>query len=78
MALRNQYETQKTLNLQGGKVALKVVPQKQSMAELCDEYAAWCIHQRLPLVEAEEQLCGPRTAEQRQWLNDFCKRWEAL
>ena len=78
MAVRKEYVDQKTLNLQGGRVALKVVPQKQSMADLCDEYAAWCIHQRLPHVDADEQLCGPRTAEQRAWLNDFCKRWDAL
>lgn len=78
MALRNEYETQKTLNLQGGKVALKAVPQNQARDNLRNEYDAWCIHQRLPLVDAKEQLCGPRTAEQRQWLNAFCKRWEAL
>jgi hypothetical protein len=45
---------------------------------LCDEYAAWCIHQRLPHVDADEQLCRRVTEAQRQWLNDFCKRWDAL
>jgi len=43
---------------------------------LCDEYRAWCIHQRLPHVDAEEQLCRRVSAEQRLWLQDFCKRWE--
>jgi hypothetical protein len=78
MAVRKEYVDQKTLNLQGGRVALKVVPKKQSMADLCDEYAAWCIHQRLPHVDANEQLCRRVTEAQRQWLNDFCKRWDAL
>jgi hypothetical protein len=43
---------------------------------LCDEYDAWCIQQRLPRVDAYEQLCGRVTEAQRQWLLDFCERWE--
>ena len=46
------------------------------LEDLCDEYEAWCLHQRLPHVDAEEQLCRRVTAEQRLWLQDFCKRWE--
>jgi hypothetical protein len=47
------------------------------LEDLCDEYDAWCMHQRLPrLVDADEQLCGRVTEAQRQWLQDFCKRWE--
>ena len=43
---------------------------------LCDEYDAWCIQQRLPRVDADEQLCGRVTEAQRQWLLAFCERWE--
>ena len=46
--------------------------------DLCDEYDAWCINQLLPLVDAEEQLCGRVTEAQRQWLQDFCKRWDEI
>jgi hypothetical protein len=45
---------------------------------LCDEYRSWCVHQRLPHVDANEQLCRRVTAEQRLWLQDFCKRWEKI
>jgi len=47
-----------------------------TIEDLCDEYWAWCIHQRLPLVDANKQLCGLVTEAQRQWLQDFCKRWD--
>ena len=45
---------------------------------LCDEYAAWCRAQGLPHVDAHEQFLGPRTEEQRRWLQDFCERWEKI
>jgi hypothetical protein len=48
------------------------------LEDLCDEYDAWCMHQRLPPVDADEQLCGRVTEAQRQWLQDFCKRWEEI
>lgn len=48
------------------------------LESLCEEYDAWCMHQRLPLVDADEQLCGRVTEAQRQWLQDFCKRWDEI
>lgn len=45
---------------------------------LCNEYDAWCIHQRLPHVDAYEQLSRRVTEEQRRWLQDFCNRWDTI
>jgi hypothetical protein len=69
---------QRPMHTRGGRAmsALHRRVWEGRLEDLCDEYDAWCLHQRLPPVDAEEQLCGRVTAEQREWLQDFCKRWE--
>ena len=44
---------------------------------LTDEYEAWQEQQGLSLGSADEHLFDENlTAAQRQWLSDFCRRWE--
>ena len=45
---------------------------------LCEEYERWCRQQGLPHVDAYEQLSGQVSKEQREWLQDFCERWEKI
>lgn len=48
------------------------------IADLCAEYDAWNHHQGLDLGSADEHLCDESlTEEQRDWLRDFCDRWDA-
>jgi len=46
------------------------------LEHLCQEYDEWCARQDLPNVDAYELLSRQVTKEQREWLQDFCKRWE--
>lgn len=46
--------------------------------KLIDEYNAWNRAQGLALGSADEHLFDEDlTDDQRRWLADFCKRWEA-
>lgn len=47
------------------------------LAALSDEYAAWCSAQKLPVCSADEQDPHVLTPNQRRWLGDFIRRWEA-
>ena len=49
-----------------------------TVEELCVEYMAWNKANGLDLGSAEEHLFDESlTAEQQDWLADFCKRWQA-
>ena len=48
------------------------------LEHLCQEYDEWCARQDLPNVDAYELLSRQVTKEQREWLQDFCKRWEKI
>ncbi len=44
---------------------------------LIEEYDAWMLEQGLALGSADEHLFDEElTQAQRDWLKDFCKRWE--
>lgn len=44
---------------------------------LYDEFKAWCDEQSLPWISADELLwLDYLTSEQRDWLEDFIKRWD--
>ena len=53
-------------------------PKDEYMDELTREYVAYCEREGLPDVDAEEQIHGELTPEQRHWLSDFILRWEAM
>lgn len=53
-------------------------PTTDTEAGLCDELAAWCKTQGLPLMSADELILQGLTEAQREYLSDFILRWDAL
>ena len=52
---------------------------EDSLAALCDEYAAWNKAQGLNLGSADEHYFDEELTEaQRQWVRDFGRRWDAV
>ena len=60
---------------------MKTKPKKkgETWADLEKEYTQWCKENNLPLENADDLLVWERdrlTAQQKQYLEDFCKRWD--
>lgn len=52
-------------------------PGPKALAALCDEYADWNRRNGLNLSSADEHLFDEDlTQPQRDYLRDFCKRWD--
>jgi hypothetical protein len=47
-------------------------------ASLCAELEAWCKAQGLPYLSADELAVLELTAEQREYVSNFMKLWDAL
>jgi len=55
------------------------VTEPSEYGSLCDEYALWNKANGLNLGSADEHLFDDTlTAAQREWLSDFCRRWELV
>lgn len=50
-----------------------------TVESLTDELRAFCDKEGLPQDSADDLLTNPAITEpQRQWLTDFCERWDAM
>lgn len=47
------------------------------LSPLCDELGKWCMMNNLPPASADELINEDITQEQREYLQDYIKRWDA-
>lgn len=63
--------------LVGKRSAIAPAPELLDGGALCDELEAYCKAQGLPYMSADELAASDHpNDEQREWLRDFCERWE--